>query len=196
MCQYRYYYYGGCQHQKTLLHSLCERAIDVAAVSGLRPSPSPSPQSLFLHDDEEGTERTNATSPPSPPPQSPTASFRSPYSNSSVPTSLTSLTSLPEPGPHATSIIQHTSELRHPSNLSPSRTTEHSMSTLSAFAPANIRDLLTGKSKQAVAVTQVKPIPSHDVSNLVSTFPPSSSVSWLSIYSEGWLPQAGRPSPT
>ena len=32
MCQYRYYYYGGCRHSETVLFEFCEEAAPAAAV--------------------------------------------------------------------------------------------------------------------------------------------------------------------
>lgn len=160
MCQYRYYYYGGCQHQETLLHSLCHRA---AALEQ-------SHDEEGADDNQTGTELTTSTTPP----QSPAGSLPSPYSTSS-------LTSLPEPEPPApiTSIFQHTSRSQHPSNLLTIKPGDD-MSALAAFSAANIRGMLPCKPKQTVFVTQAEiPASSH-----VRIPPPHLTLSLLSLLAE------------
>lgn len=163
MCQYRYYYYGGCQHQETLLYSFCRHA---TAIDGQLPLP-PSEAGA-----NEGCSATTTELAPSTPQHSPAATpLLSPHSSSSAPTSLTSLTSLSEPSQDITSIFQHPLYFQHPGKLSPDRHLKHDMSALAAFSGMNLREMLSGKPKQTSSPE--KPAASHEVLDSVCLCPSS-----------------------
>lgn len=166
MCQYRYYYYGGCQHQETVLYDFCAKAVPTVPDSESDAAPATASTHPSCQEEGSANDNGNRATSTAAPSASDLALLRHPSSNLAVPLHPRATSSPASPSPTSPSSLlpySSTSSRKHTSNSSTFIITrdshgnsppEAAMAGLAPFSNSNLRQLMTGKSiKMATPAT-------------------------------------------